>query len=87
MGGAAIFRGRGGVDGRPDQWMAKAHLRADLEQLFGLGRDRPAPWDPQRLRRSPEEGGIPGRIGGGQKCKPLGRLRQRPDMPRIVFSM
>ena len=85
MNGAAILRRPGRIGRRPNQRMAEPDLGADAQQLLGSGRTRRIGAKPQRLRRPPQQRGVPGRIGRRQQHElPSGR-GQHSDPAHVVL--
>jgi hypothetical protein len=83
--GPTVLGRRSRIDGRADQGMAEPHLRPDVDELLGVGGRSRLSSDPERLRGTPEQCDIPGRICSGDQKQSLCGLRQRFETPQKVF--
>ena len=63
VGGTAILRGACRVGSRPHQGVPEPDVGADLQQLFRIGRGRRIRSQSQCLCGTPQERGVPGRVG------------------------
>ena len=64
--------------------MPEPHVGADLQQLLRIGRGRRIRSQSQRLCGTPQQRGVPGRVGRRQQHQLLGRLRQHPNPAQVV---
>jgi hypothetical protein len=65
--------------------MPEPNLPADLEELPGLDAGSRLSPDPERLRRTPQQSDVPGRIRSCYQHQALGGLRQLLDAPQKVL--
>ena len=84
VGGAAVLGGPGRVGSRPHQRVPEPHVGADLQQLFRIGGDCRITSQVQRRCGTPQQRGVPGRVGRRQQHQSLGRPRQRPHPLQVV---
>src|SRR5580698_7449363 len=85
MHGSAVLRRRSRIDRGANEGMAELHHGPNLDKLLGAG-VRSRFWsDFERLRGTPKQGDVPGRIGSGDQHQSLGGLRQHFEAPEKVL--
>ena len=68
--------------------MAKSHSRPDLDELLRVETASRSPFDPERLRGTPEQSDVSGRIGSCDNINTLGGLRQHLEtLEKVLLEL